>query len=1068
MAMEENIKKVVDSIMGVINDSETYSFEENPAPIFNILLKNWENTRGITHSEMPNGYQNRWNRLTNSDFINNDSDVLLRIEELIDANVLSETSLLRLMFDLSCKIDNNDYLDGIKCLLEMEMAQRLWTKIGECNAYSYAENPTPIIKFLIDQYFQQSGKCSDGIPNALKNKWNEICELSEQVNYDFSNILSDFTNKESYKYLDFALFFIKKYEASYKKRGRVNEALITPWKLEEFVYGLKLDDIANRLWDIINSTYTYSFKKEPLPVFQVLVGYYREHHKFKDTIPEKWTKTLDELEQNTHNCIKNTAKEMFAKFRQALETKVDQDEKLLSNVVNFFAEKYSEFNTNEGGEYILPTELVDFIYWYAVGTEACTTELAIYNPFAGIAAYGEHHVQSLNSQLNDRIENINDLKEVLETEDEHKNSSWYHGVESNQTNRLIGNVRLFVNNPINLEQIYITSDDSMSDEIDGFTGGWTFIATPPIGSKDVSTDNLVDIMTNLVDKFITASGMEHAFFVLEKSFCSDKAYYKLRRKFVDTGILASVIDLPQNIFKVPFDAVLVCLDKCTDGYSIISNESCFIRFIDAKHFVDKDNNNVFTYFLDKNNSLLDVCIEKPNNEPFCVIINHATVCLHGYTLIPELYFPMQVERKPGEVSICLKEFLSFADRTDSEEEKGDFILEHCFRNDSKILFESVDLETCEIEEAFPKYEGEYLVVSYMRDKFLMCKTSPNQIFSLRRNQVALKLKEDSLLSLDYVISAILRSGYLNKLALSMNCRDFDNGYYKSKVVDNILDSHILVHFDKNLQEETIAILKAEFERDKAAEEAAEKQRTAHREISSDISHMLGTTFDRIGDGLAELKGVEGAEEIMVQMKDSFDYMKRLIDSVGKDFSKSKSKMKTSEKNVNDFFVAYCNGWKNYGKNTFDVRYESSVSDETTFMIDEVFMKVLLDTLLDNAYRHGFDRYKSPEHQVRIATSFVSMDNKKYILLSVANNGKPLPDGLTIEKYISRGEFCGESGRTGLGGNHVYNIAKCHDGFICLTNDEKWSVNVEVLLPVEYYEENENDKFVVYGNAKECL
>ena len=38
--MEENIKKVVDSIMGVINDSETYSFEENPAPIFNILLKN--------------------------------------------------------------------------------------------------------------------------------------------------------------------------------------------------------------------------------------------------------------------------------------------------------------------------------------------------------------------------------------------------------------------------------------------------------------------------------------------------------------------------------------------------------------------------------------------------------------------------------------------------------------------------------------------------------------------------------------------------------------------------------------------------------------------------------------------------------------------------------------------------------------------------------------------------------------------------------------------------------------------------------------------------------------------
>ena len=36
--MDENAKKVVDSIMEVINASEVYSFEENPAPVFNILL----------------------------------------------------------------------------------------------------------------------------------------------------------------------------------------------------------------------------------------------------------------------------------------------------------------------------------------------------------------------------------------------------------------------------------------------------------------------------------------------------------------------------------------------------------------------------------------------------------------------------------------------------------------------------------------------------------------------------------------------------------------------------------------------------------------------------------------------------------------------------------------------------------------------------------------------------------------------------------------------------------------------------------------------------------------------
>ena len=138
------------------------------------------------------------------------------------------------------------------------------------------------------------------------------------------------------------------------------------------------------------------------------------------------------------------------------------------------------------------------------------------------------------------------------------------------------------------------------------------------------------------------------------------------------------------------------------------------------------------------------------------------------------------------------------------------------------------------------------------------------------------------------------------------------------------------------------------------------------------------------------------------------------------------------------------------------------------MIHDDFMKVLLDTLLDNVYRHGFDRFKSPNHKVRISTSYVSMDEKKFVLLSVANNGKPFPKDFSIEKYISRGEFCGESGRTGLGGNHIYNITKAHKGFINLTNDGEWNVIVEILLPVAYYNDCCTDKFMTYGHAKECL
>lgn len=527
--------------------------------------------------------------------------------------------------------------------------------------------------------------------------------------------------------------------------------------------------------------------------------------------------------------------------------------------------------------------------------------------------------------------------------------------------------------------------------------------------------------------------------------------------------------MPHNIFKASFEAVLVCLDKCSDDYSRLSNKNCFIRFIDAKHFVSNQNPNVFTEYINKNNCLFDVCIEEPGTQPFCIEVDNAKVSQYNYTLFPELYIPMQIEKKPGEVSLCVKELLSHAESNNYEEIKGNFILDDCFKNDSKIMFEAVEFEEYEIEDdRFPKYEGEFLVITHMRDKFLMCKTSSKDSFCLERNQVALKLNEDSLLSLDYVIYSILRSGFLDKLSLSMSCRCFDNDYSKSKIVDNIMDNQILVHFDKVMQDNVIFKLKDDYEKVKAAEEAAEKQRSAHREISSDLSHMLGTTFDKIGDSLSELEDIEEAKDIMTQMKDSFEYMQRLIDSVGKDFSKTKSKAKVSETCVNKFFLTYCEGWKNYGKNTFTVNYESSVGDETTFNINNDFMKVLLDTLLDNVYRHGFERFKSPDHLVKISTSFTTMDKKKYILLSVANNGKPFPEDFSLERYISRGEFYGQSGRTGLGGNHVYSIAKYHDGYICLTNDENWRVIVEILIPVEYFNESEINKFEIYGNAKECM
>ena len=111
---------------------------------------------------------------------------------------------------------------------------------------------------------------------------------------------------------------------------------------------------------------------------------------------------------------------------------------------------------------------------------------------------------------------------------------------------------------------------------------------------------------------------------------------------------------------------------------------------------------------------------------------------------------------------------------------------------------------------------------------------------------------------------------------------------------------------------------------------------------------------------------------------------------------------------------------------------------------------MLDSILNNAVRHGFHKRKNhTEHNmVLIALSAVEYDGKPYLKLSIANNGDPMADGFTIEDYTSRGRYTASTGRSGLGGHHVFQIAKGHHGFLYLDSNKVWNMVVEVLLPIE--------------------
>lgn len=237
-------------------------------------------------------------------------------------------------------------------------------------------------------------------------------------------------------------------------------------------------------------------------------------------------------------------------------------------------------------------------------------------------------------------------------------------------------------------------------------------------------------------------------------------------------------------------------------------------------------------------------------------------------------------------------------------------------------------------------------------------------------------------------------------------------------------------------------------------------------FNSDLMHCLGPVFNRINNIADENMADNSNSSILKLIKDNLGYMSRIIKSFGVNFDNYA--ISKRETNVNEFFSNFYTSSQNCMNSSFAIEYSSDVDDETTFDIDEDIVRIMLDTILDNAYRHGFKKKRLPDAKLYISTSCVSINQREYVLIEVANNGAPLSEDFTIDKFIARGEHCGESGNTGLGGHHVYNIVKLHNGFLYVTKSAKWSVIFEILIPAEYLGDKDFNNLKEYYNATKCV
>lgn len=235
------------------------------------------------------------------------------------------------------------------------------------------------------------------------------------------------------------------------------------------------------------------------------------------------------------------------------------------------------------------------------------------------------------------------------------------------------------------------------------------------------------------------------------------------------------------------------------------------------------------------------------------------------------------------------------------------------------------------------------------------------------------------------------------------------------------------------------------------------------EVLFDLNHTISLPVNRMQMLLGNLSDMnEGKPEIFSQLKkirDNFDYVLRVIKTFSTDYKKDFDIKPTELMPVIEDFRSKFSSLP-FG---FDPEIDRSRIDQRIKVkINDDLFRIVLDNIMRNAHRHGFNKSVSPENRVLISFDVTSVEGKNWLLMSVGNNGKAMEGDFTIADYIMQGRKGRTTGNTGQGGYDIYQIVRKFDGRLGIRSSDDWNFIVDILLPLEEVDEETNIKEYRYG------
>lgn len=813
--------------------------------------------------------------------------------------------------------------------------------------------------------------------------------------------------------------------------------------------------LTSQLWECINST-EYSFKNDPLPVFYVLYACYckvdilgdvSRVDPFRNAIfsKDEWNESKDLfslIESKAKDSFEKN-KDLFHKFYRIISGEFniikksggrnDYDAYVFhyKQIIEFFIEQYLSLS-----DVVRPADSKGYNELIACLIASTTDERYMYEYGAGC---GSLALEKHNWYIDD-----------------------YLGYEPDEVSYIISKIRLNAHH-ISLDSVTNDSPDS---------NGWCFYSFPKFDPN---------IIEKALDECIWGERYSEIIITLPMDFCYSPKYETYRSTIMEKNLLDYIIYLPKGTF-VGYDkeSIILCLCRWDEKKPYHTDIPEYFTVIDGRKILKAgrvDFPSIERIIWDE---VLE-CDPRTSSSPRIwrnIPINEETRKLLKDNLLLQFWMAYmdRIEHSDDYTMVEIKEICEIATPLENPEVQSAIVLDDTDFVDVQCcdMPYQADLKIQSIPGDYVGYQGRSLVLELNDDVLRFCIVDSDEVFFTSADHVVFTAKQPITGNWEYLSRCVLLSHkgygvfYSNDLELCEFAKEHIDkpDFLKDASVETrqmfmglsnltgdglkrfaqlgFLGQEVYMLSDKDAQESYIQSLYEEF-RKAQIRDANEKTNIAAMEASADIAHMLGLSFNEIVDCA---KSLEGISEVAKRRSDciiaNIDYMKRVLNTFGTDFDGYESVLKCRK--INGFVKHHLDSWSRLSRAIFKIEFDSSLLEDVEVNFDEMLFSIMFDAILENARRHGFGKADNPDNLVKVHTRL--SDDGNFIVLTVCNNGKALPDGFSLQKFVTKGLTIGNSGNTGIGGYHIYQIVKRHHGKLGVYSNEKGHTVVEIHIPIK--------------------